>query len=146
MIPAEGPYVVSNQHTNQDNNGINTQNGAVDYGEQILVDIQLENVGISASGNLTLTIAANHPGITWVDNSASQSAMSASQNIVIADAFAYNVSSAIADGTVVTFTITITDDQGNSWTSTFNETIHAPILTCGDVVINDNHSMLLCTN
>ena len=137
VIPAEGPYVVSNQHTNQDNNGINTQNGAVDYGEQILVDIQLENVGISASGNLTLSITSNHPGITWVDNSASQSAMSASQNIVIADAFAYNVSSAIADGTVVTFTITITDDQGNSWTSTFNETIQAPVLTCGEVIIND---------
>jgi len=138
VIPAEGPYVVSNQHTNQDNNGINTQNNAVDYGEQIIVDLNLENVGISSSGNLTLSAEANNSGITWIDNSAAQSAINAGQSIIINDAFAYNVDAAIADGTVVTFTITITDDLGNSWTTTYNETIYAPDFACGEVVINDN--------
>ncbi len=138
IIPAAGPYVVLNNHTNEDAIGINTNNGAIDYAEQITVDINLSNVGIEVSGNASITLTCDNSNITITDNTANTSAIGVNQNIDINNAFSYSVSGNIADQTVVNFTITITDDAGNSWTSSYSEVINAPILSCGSFVIEDN--------
>ncbi len=138
IIPASGPYVVLNNHTNEDANGININNGAVDFGEQITVDINLSNVGIEVSGNASITLSCDNSSITITDNTSNTSAIGVNQNIDINNAFSYSVSGNIADQTVVNFTITITDDSGNSWTSNYSEVINAPILSCGSFVIEDN--------
>ncbi len=138
IIPAAGPYVVLNNHVNHDSNGINTNNNAVDFGEQINLDINLSNVGVEVSGNTSITLSCDNSNITITDNSANSNGINVNQNLDINSAFSYNVSGNIADQTVVTFTVTITDDAGNTWTSTFTETINAPVLSCGEFVINDN--------
>jgi hypothetical protein len=98
----------------------------------------LSNVGIEVSGNATITLTCDNSNITITDNTANTSAIGVNQNIDINNAFSYSVSGNIADQTVVNFTITITDDAGNSWTSSYSELINAPILSCGSFVIEDN--------
>ena len=137
IIPTAGPYVVLNNHTNEDANGVNTGNDAIDYSENITVDLNLENVGIEASGNANLILSCSNPNITILDNSASVNAIGALEVIDVLGAFTYEVSGNIPDQTVVNFTITITDDAGNSWQNNFAEVINAPVLNCGTLIISD---------
>ena len=48
------------------------------------------------------------------------------KSVAVNDAFTFHVNGAIDDMTIVTFTITFTDANGNSWTTDFQITIHAP--------------------
>ena len=66
VIAPDGPYVVYDSHTINDAVGGNN-NGLVDFGESILLGMQLINVGPDMAYNVSISLACADPYITITD-------------------------------------------------------------------------------
>ena len=66
VIPPSGPYVGYNNHGINDAAGNN--NGLADFGENILLDMTLENLGSSPAYNVNATLICSDPYIFITDN------------------------------------------------------------------------------
>lgn len=139
IIPATGPYVVAVTHSNLDGNGLNASNNQVDFNETISLSLDLSNVGISDATGCTVTISTTSPYVTIIDNTENAGDILMGLNSAVTNGFGYTVSSSVPDMTTVTFTVTITDNNGNTWTSFFTETIFAPVLECGTWTVVDSN-------
>jgi len=135
VVPASGPYITYNSSMVQDPTGNN--NNLPDYGEAVLLDVTLENVGINTSNGVTATLSSASTYVTITDNIEAFGNVNASTTASVASAYAFQVASNVPDGTSVLFTLTITDQLSNSWSANFTLTLNAPELASGTVSVTD---------
>lgn len=136
VIAPEGPYVIYQNHTIDDASGNN--NGMVDFGEAISLGMQLQNVGPDAANNVVATLTTDDVDVTITDATESYGTIAGNFGTSnIPGAFAFTVSPTIADGHKVTFTVTVTGTQKDTWVSTFNVTAHAPTLGYVSFAVSD---------
>ena len=130
-----GPYVIYTSNTLHDATGNN--NGLADFGENITLDITLQNVGQAIASNVTAKLRTNDTYITITDSTATwgtiTNGLSSTQN----NAFAFTVANYVPDQHIVHFTIVVTDGS-NTWNVSFNVVLNAPLLSIGDITIDDN--------
>ncbi|MBN1337800.1 MAG: choice-of-anchor D domain-containing protein [Bacteroidales bacterium] len=130
-----GPYVLLDAFQIDDNAGNN--NGQADFGENILLDVTLENVGSTTGTNLMATLISADPDITITDNSQAWPNIAPQATSSQNGAFAFTVSDDIEDQHVVQFDIEVTDGN-ETWFSIFSITVNAPFLQAGNnMTIND---------
>ncbi|MCK9424080.1 MAG: C25 family cysteine peptidase, partial [Bacteroidales bacterium] len=134
IIPAQGPYVTYASHTINDVNGNN--NGMVDYGENIMLNISLKNVGIEPANDINVTLSTNDVYINVVDAIQNYGSIPAGETISMPDGFSFVVSNSVPDGHVVLFNLVITDGT-NTWNSSFTILVNAPLLSVGTMTISD---------
>ena len=127
-------YVLLDEFGIDDSNG--NGSGMVDFGENILLDVTLENVGSVDATNLTATISTDDEYITidvaantWPD-------IVAGSNAELMGAFEFTVDEMIEDQHVASFEMDVTDGT-DTWNSMFNITLNAPVLTVGSYSIDD---------
>jgi hypothetical protein len=137
FIPAEGPYVVFNETVVNDASGNN--NGNIDFGESILLNLSLENVGVQDALNVEAILSSENTEITLSDTEETYGSIPASQIVNIDGAFAFDVASNIPDQTKINFSVATTDGSQN-WTSEFELTVNAPVLNAGNIVIDDSQN------
>ncbi len=135
IIPNNGPYVIYNNHTINDT-GIEV-NSKIEYSETVNLTVTLSNVGIQDAYGVSATLSTSNPHIHIIQNTANFGNIAASNSSTINNAFSFWVDTVITDQETATFTITITDDQNNSWNSNFNITLFAPALQASTILIND---------
>jgi hypothetical protein len=126
VIPPTGPYVMHSAFAIADPTG-NMDNTA-DFGEAILMDVTLNNIGISAAGSVTAVLSSSDPNITITDNTESYGSINAQSTATQNAAYAFTVASNVPDQHTALFTLTITDTSSNTWTSQMNVTLNAPVL------------------
>lgn len=131
----DGAYVLFNQLTINDATGNN--NGLVDFGENILLNVTLENFGNQTASNVTATLSTTDPHITINDGTHTWPNIPAGSTMMQSQAFAFTVASLIPDQHMVSFDLAITDGT-DTWNSTFYLTLHAPVLTIGSYIIDDS--------
>jgi hypothetical protein len=142
QIPAaalEGAYVVLDGFTINDQTGNN--NGLADFGEDILLNITLKNVGADPSGTVVAAVTGNSQYVTF-NGPAAQSfgVIPAGGTATLDAAFGFSVAGFVPDQHQAVFQIEITDGTGN-WTSNLTITLHAPELMIEDeFVIDDSQS------
>ncbi len=136
FIPADGPWVVYDSNLIKDDAG--NDNGMVDYTESILLDVTLENVGSEISTSVSAVLSTDDEYITITDNTETWGDINAGTALTATDAFAFDVADNVPDQHQVTFTITSTDNNGDSWVSTFTVTINAPNLVINGYEIDDS--------
>lgn len=145
VIAPNGPYVIYQSHTINDAAGNN--NGQVDFGEAVLLGVQVQNVGPDAANNVVATLSADDEYVTITDDTENYGTIAGNfGTATVADAFALDVSPLIPDGHRVTLTLTVTGDAKETWVSTFNLTAHAPTVSYVSFTVNDasgnNNGML----
>jgi hypothetical protein len=130
-----GPYVLFNNKVIHDPTGNN--NGQADFGENITLDVTLQNVGTTTASIVSAKLRTNDTYVTLTDTTQSwgniTNGLTSTQN----NAYAFTVHNMVPDQHVVHFTLYITDNSGNSWTGTFNIPLNAPALSIGSITVDD---------
>jgi hypothetical protein len=103
-----------------------------DYGEDILLNVNLANVGVETAANVNAVLSTADPLVTITDNTATFGEILADEFATEDGAFAFSVDLFAPDGHSVTFDVELESD-GVTWNSTINVLLHAPILEVAEV-------------
>jgi hypothetical protein len=110
----------------------------IDFGESIVLDAQLENVGPDTAYNVVAILSTSDQYVTITDTAESFGTIGGDfGRICIDNAFAFDVSVDAPDRHVLPFAVTITGAALDTWISYFNLTVHAPVLQFTSYAIND---------
>ena len=135
VVPANGPYVMYASHDINDSQGNN--NGLVDYGESVYLTVELTNVGNGDATNVNVVLSTEDEYITITDNTENYGNILAGDSISVTDAFAFDTHNDIPDNHLIVFNIEATGTADETWSSSFSETAHAPVLEFGSFTISD---------
>ena len=136
IISPTGPYVIYSSNTLDDSAGNN--NTLADYNELISLDVEVENVGSVDATFVNATLSTTDPAVTVINNSASVNVINAAQTLLLPSSFTFQVANNIVDQHMVAFTLDLTDNLGNTWSSTINVLLNAPVLDHTTFTIDDS--------
>jgi hypothetical protein len=126
IVPASGPYVTL--LSSNTNDAASNNNGVVEYGETIALDVELHNLGSILSNGATIILSSVDPYVTINDNTETFAAISNGSSQLSLGAFSFTVSSGIPDQHIIAFTLTTTDLSGVIAISIINVVVSAPTL------------------
>ena len=112
-------------HVLFDSYGLNDPDGQVDFNESQTLNMNFRNVGNLAANNVTATLSCDAPYITVTQNTAAVGTVASYGTVSLDNAFAFSISDDVPDQTVVTFTLTCTNNN-ETWVSFFDMTLNAP--------------------
>jgi len=136
IISPTGPYVIYSSNTLDDSAGNN--NTLADYNELISLDVEVENVGSVDATFVNATLSTTDPAVAVINNSASVNVINAAQTLLLPSSFTFQVANNIVDQHMVAFTLDLTDNLGNTWSSTINVLLNAPVLDHTTFTIDDS--------
>jgi len=134
IIPPDGPYVIYTQSVINDAQGNN--NGLIDYGESIVLDMSLKNVGLDPAVNVMATLSTTSQYVTITDNSHAFGTIQPDEIVSMQNAFAFDVSDEIPDNLIIPFVVTMTSGT-ETWESNFSLMAYAPSFAIGNLTISD---------
>jgi hypothetical protein len=135
FIPAEGAYVVYAESDVDDSQGNN--NGSIDYGEAIWLNVGLENVGAATAVGVETALSTENPWVSFTDGEETYGDIPAGETVTIDHAFAFDVADNIPDQMAIVFSLDATDGN-ETWNSEFQLRANAPVLSSGNMVIDDS--------
>lgn len=112
-------------------------NGKMDYGETILLGLELINDGDLAATGVNVKLSTGSPYITMEDSTEFYGDFDIGESKTILDAFKFSVSSFIPDGYIVNFQVTATNSLDSSTVSFFGIEAHAPAVAILGMSIDD---------
>ncbi|MCD4698494.1 MAG: T9SS type A sorting domain-containing protein, partial [Bacteroidales bacterium] len=134
VIDSNIPYIVQNYYELDD--GAGNGNGLMDYGESISLDVSMQNIGLVETSNVIVMLETTSPYILITDGTELYGDFQPGDNVLIEDAFAFDVDNLIPDNINVYFDLIATD--GNDiWTSQLLINSCAPVLELVDYIISD---------
>jgi len=139
QVPAaalEGPYIVFDNLIINDPTGNN--NGQLDYGESVTLDVTMKNVGVDAATNVNVTMTTTDPYITITGGSASFGNIAAGATVTISNAFAIEAAENIPDGYSASLKLNASDGT-EVWESYATVQAHAPKLKFVSYIIDDTN-------
>jgi hypothetical protein len=131
-----GPYVIYSSNVLHDTGGNN--NGQADFGENITLDITLQNVGLNTADSISAKLRTNDTLVSITDSTQSWGNIASGSNSSQSNAYAFTVHNIVPDQHVVPFTLVITDNNSNTWNGYFNIVLNAPNLIIGSIIVNDS--------
>ena len=135
VITTNSPFVICPSYLIDDSFGNN--NGLIDYGEVIHLDVDLHNLGSVNANNISVKLSTNNQYITITDSLDFTSGVNANQTANITNAFTFLVHNNIPDQHQVQFQLDVTDASGNSWVSYIQVVLNAPLLGHISFTIDD---------
>jgi len=136
IIPNDGAYVIYTSHEIDDSQGNN--NGEVDFGESIDLNMEIENVGSVMAEDVQVTLSAPDSYITITDGFENYGNIAGGASNIIASAFSFDVESNVPDQHIVGFDLEMVGDE--TWNSQFNIVINAPVLEIGSISVDDSEN------
>ncbi len=130
VIVPEGPYLVYRAVEVNDASGNN--NAVLDYNETANLSVELENVGVDAASDVTITLSTTSSYVTITDNTETLASLSAGESTVLSDGFAVTVADNVPDQEVLVFQLTI-EAEDNTWESQFSLPVNAPQFAVNDM-------------
>ncbi len=136
VITPSGPYVVFDGRTINDQLG--NANGLIDIGEDILMGVQLINVGPDDAIDVVANITSADPYVTITDGSETYGTVIGDNGTAyVADGFAFTVAADAPDKHNISFDLEVTGTARDTWTGTFRVPVHAPVIGFVSVSVND---------
>jgi len=135
VIPPTGPYVVFDEMLIDDSAG--NGNGLVEFSEDILLSIDVENIGTVNATNVEITISTTDDNVTITDDNEIYGTVNAGSVVSVANGFAVSINDNVPDQHNVVFEMTATNGT-DTWTSYFSIILYAPILEIGEMLIDDS--------
>ena len=138
FIPAEGPYVVYAENVIDDAAG--NGNGMIDFGEDILLDVSLRNVGTDDAFGIDAVMYTNEfDWFTITDEFETYGDIPTSDTMMKQQAFGFSIANDIPDQTTLGLLIDATDGD-QTWTSGFVLIANAPVLESLEMTIDDGEN------
>ena len=134
IVPASGPFVNVQGHDVIDVTGNN--NSQADYNEIFDWTINIQNVGIAATSDLTVELVTSDEYVT-INTGAQQVGGIDAGNGDVPVIFQLTTDTYVPDLHNAIFELVVTDDAGNTWTSTPTLSIHAPKPSILEMSIDD---------
>jgi hypothetical protein len=134
VIPPSGPFVIPDSYIVVDESGNN--NGNLDYGETVNLDMNLKNLGSETAENVIATITSADEFVTILDNTAEAGSIAPGQTVLIDGAFAFSAAGNIPNGHYIQFDMEATNGD-TVWSSSFSVKAHAPLLEYVEYTISD---------
>lgn len=134
ILPLEGPYVVYENNTIEDENGNNNQQ--LDYGEAVTLALGLKNVGTEEVANVEVTLTTANPFVVLSDSTEVYPLIEAGQTVSISGGFAFSVDASVPDRHPILFNYTAVGPD-YTWTGSFNITAHSVALVYGGMTLTD---------
>jgi hypothetical protein len=131
----EGPYVMLNEFIINDING--DYDGMAEFGEDILLSIELKNWGNGDAVNSNASLSTEDQYVSITDNYQDYGTILSEDSVMQMDAFQFTVADYVPDMHIVPFNLNIQDDTRESWGSTFSVTLFAPVMVIGNLTIDD---------
>jgi len=133
--PPNQPWVIYQSHAINDADGNN--NGLLDFGETLNLDITMENIGDQPATAVITTLTSSSSFITITDATEDLGDFEVGEVKSFPLAFELSVASNIPDDEIITFTLTSVDAADSTFISNFNIEAHAPSLQAGNLTISD---------
>jgi len=107
-----------------------------DYGESILIDLEVRNVGIAQANSIMVKLSSQDAFISLIDTTEFYGNILPDSVLMITSAFSLEVDDSIPDGhsCLIYF---YADDGTNTWSGAFTIKLHAPALEFDDYSISD---------
>lgn len=134
FIPDAGAYVVYDANVVNDVQG--NGDGLADYAEAILLSVDVKNVGSETGFNVTATLSTNDEYAVITDANAEVADIPAGETQTLTDAFRFELPGNVPDMHQIEFTLSCTNGT-DVWISYFSVTAHAPVLSIGEMIIDD---------
>jgi len=135
IIVPNGPYVIYNNHIIDDASGNNNQ--LADYGENIALDVTLENVGNHNAYAVSAQLFTTDAYVNIIDSIQAFGQVDAGQTATQNGSFSFNVAAFVPDGHKVFFDIIVKDVNDSVWGSVFPITLNAPKFVVTSSQIDD---------
>ncbi|MBI4646086.1 MAG: T9SS type A sorting domain-containing protein [Bacteroidia bacterium] len=135
IIVPSGPFVIYDYHAINDS--LANNNGSPEYGENILLDLALHNVGVDIASGVTATLSCSDSYISITDNFESYGTINADASLLKNNAFGIIIADNVPDQHTALFNLTVTDST-NIWNSGFSVICNAPLLTIDYLSIDDS--------
>lgn len=134
----EGPYVLMEAQSINDSIGNN--NLQVDYNEGFGFNMTLKNVGNTDATDLTAVITTSCPYLSIKTDTESWGSIASGESVTKTLAFELSSTNFLPDQCTAIFTLQIADSS-ETWASTFNIKLNAPVLVANTIIIDDAQSM-----
>ncbi len=136
VIPPDGPYCMYDEHSLNDTLG--NSNGVPEFDENILVNLTMKNLGTEDANNVMVTLNTGDPYIEFADSVENYDTIHIGEHVLRQLAYRFHVSDGIPDQHQVLFNVHAADENDSTWESKFFVTFNAPVITPGEMVIDDS--------
>ncbi|MDY6914825.1 MAG: C25 family cysteine peptidase [Candidatus Cloacimonadota bacterium] len=133
VVVSDQPYVIFDEAQFNDENN----NGLVEYGEEVSIDITLWNVGNQNANNVEANLICEDEHINITDATHNYGTINAESTMNIEEAFTFTVSDNVPDEHEIQFELVVTGNEKETWNSHFNLTLYAPELQIDNYTISD---------
>ena len=135
-VPNEGAFLSINDYTITSDNG----DQIIDFGENIELELDLENIGIEAAENITAVMTITDPYITITNGTINLASIPAG-GIESLSGFTFQVAETIPDQYEFQLNFSFTYDEGDN-EALLDLVAHAPVIALGNLYISgdDNNN------
>jgi len=137
-LPLEAPFLVLSDVTIIDENG----NGQADYGEDISLEIALNNLGENPATNVSATINSTDNNISITQATSTYSNVQGGGSASNQTDYEVTISEDCPDGHSANFEMNITSD-GESWIVYFTLELNAPVIEFHSLFVDDGANNIL---
>ena len=137
FIPAGTAFIVYAGNTISDPSGNN--NGVADFGEDILLNVSLTNIGTEDAHHVQSVLSTLNGNAIITDDTAFYGNIQVSDTVLRNAAFSCTIANNVPDQESIIFQLADSADEG-SWQSDFSITVNAPQLTAGSLSIDDSEN------
>ena len=124
VMQASGPYMAFKDYNIDDSQGNGDQQA--DQGEKIVLDVQLENMGLDDAQGVFAKIYSPDTSIVITKDSAYWGGIVSKDSSYLNGAFSVNLKPGIANGELININMDISDNTGDSWQTSFEIPVEAP--------------------
>jgi Peptidase family C25/Propeptide_C25/Secretion system C-terminal sorting domain/Peptidase family C25, C terminal ig-like domain/CUB domain len=138
---SDSPYIV--KETVNINDAAENNNGEADFGENLLVNLTLNNISDTYEAfGVETKITTIDTNVILVDSVETFGDFTASQVVLVNSAYNIQLKNKFTDQQVLSFDLNITgkdsDDADHDWSTNMNVVVNAPVLKIGDLLIDDS--------
>ncbi len=137
VIPPDGPYCMYASHTINDTLG--NSNGIVEFDEDILYTLTMKNLGIEDAIDVDVTLVTDEFA-TFIDDTENYDTILMNSYVTRDYGYKLHISDGIPDQYQLNFEVIASDENDSTWTSNFYTVVDAPIITPGEMVIDDSQT------
>ncbi|MCF8234926.1 MAG: T9SS type A sorting domain-containing protein [Bacteroidales bacterium] len=131
----DGPYIVMTGYEIDDRYG--DSDSLADNGEKVMLNVSLTNLGNGDAANVNASISTLDTNVILQQNDYEWGVIASGDTVTIDSAFIFDVEEFIDDQHKVKFDILIEGEERETWESDFTITLNAPVLTLGNIEIDD---------
>ena len=135
VVPAGGAFVVNQSVILNDAAGNNNQKA--DFGENVKLDVALENVGLEVASATSATLSTTDDNVLITDDAEIFGNIDPAGTVEKSAAFAFTVNDDVADGHIVFFNLHVEYNGTESYDVVVPVKLNAPKLTVNNFILDD---------